>query len=364
MSGRPETPPRAWGRPALVPDPGHDNRNTPTSVGKTTAEAGSHPDKRKHPHERGEDALQLVGHITMAETPPRAWGRRRGASRRGRAIRNTPTSVGKTIHLRLRRIVERKHPHERGEDHECRPAHERGPETPPRAWGRPASAILAATFSRNTPTSVGKTACPTSTRPMPRKHPHERGEDMRRERMGGLSAETPPRAWGRLCSPVAITVTVRNTPTSVGKTAFSTSAPAFIRKHPHERGEDFCTGNRAEYATETPPRAWGRLIVIILHSQRFGNTPTSVGKTPYPCIRQGCHRKHPHERGEDLWHRNTRRKRGETPPRAWGRLLDAKAASAGQRNTPTSVGKTGLGYGISVRKQKHPHERGEDCKTG
>ncbi len=53
---------------------------------------------------------------------------------------------------------------------------------------------------------------------------------------------------------------------------------------------------------------------------RRRNTPTGVGKTRFPALRDGLRKKHPHGRGEDYRDQNGKEHRMETPPRAWGRL--------------------------------------------
>ena len=65
---------------------------------------------------------------------------------------------------------------------------------------------------------MGKTSSRAARPASVRKHPHERGEDFLKEK--------------GFCDPV------RNTPTSVGKTGLSVSSTKQIGKHPHERGED------------------------------------------------------------------------------------------------------------------------------
>ena len=54
----------------------------------------------------------------------------------------------------------------------------------------------------------------------------------------------------------------------------------------------------------------------------------------------------------------------ETPPRAWGRLEEKKFYNPNFRNTPTSVGKTLESPLAIAGDEKHPHERGEDCRKG
>jgi len=113
-----------------------------------------------------------------------------------------------------------------------------GLETPPRAWGRQAYDSIGHSSVRNTPTSVGKTAEHGLQHRTNRKHPHERGEDFGHLFVHGCWLETPPRAWGRPCSNLLSLGSVGNTPTSVGKTEDSMISVAKDRKHPHERGED------------------------------------------------------------------------------------------------------------------------------
>ena len=173
----------------------------------------------------------------------------------------------------------RKHPHERGEDITNLVEKPREWETPPRAWGRPGSLSSFVTKPGNTPTSVGKTdSCATSCRPH-EKHPHERGEDLRRNEAAIAAVETPPRAWGRPPGVCAADAGAGNTPTSVGKTECHCKKLTRIQKHPHERGEDVWCRVRMIWLLETPPRAWGRRPGKRVPCSPEGNTPTSVGKT-------------------------------------------------------------------------------------
>ena len=72
-------------------------------------------------------------------------------------MRNTPTGVGKTQRHRAKDGTQWKHPHGRGEDGYSKMLLGVTAETPPRAWGRPSASSLAAMARRNTPTGVGKT---------------------------------------------------------------------------------------------------------------------------------------------------------------------------------------------------------------
>ena len=173
-----------------------------------------------------------------------------------------------------------------------------------------------------------------------RKHPHERGEDRCFKTPQAQRLETPPRAWGRLLLLLLSILTSGNTPTSVGKTLPLLFQIPPVWKHPHERGEDGVVIRYYHLRQETPPRAWGRPVTEPTIPFPPGNTPTSVGKTPSRAGGSSERRKHPHERGEDYTDRCYR--------------------YAGFGNTPTSVGKTYLSVFSERVERKHPHERGED----
>ena len=172
-----ETPPRAWGRQAECQQKHAHARNTPTSVGKTRILRSCTNGQRKHPHERGEDLGSSDISVFDTETPPRAWGRLAGEGEQVVQGGNTPTSVGKTPADAPDVAVCGKHPHERGEDPSPLPSHRSLSETPPRAWGRLDLGTVQPGILRNTPTSVGKTTSQSSKFTNTWKHPHERGED-------------------------------------------------------------------------------------------------------------------------------------------------------------------------------------------
>ena len=335
-----ETPPRAWGRLERLARKVLVNGNTPTSVGKTATGLRRKAFRQKHPHERGEDPGILPGAPLSMETPPRAWGRRIWGSPSNSWRRNTPTSVGKTWPQSALPDTSRKHPHERGEDHSTAFVNVPYLETPPRAWGRPQLVQIEGTPPGNTPTSVGKTPRPWPRTTVRWKHPHERGEDDSIFTSQSASLETPPRAWGRRPRPQPGTDRQGNTPTSVGKTWAIFTTSSHERKHPHERGEDLRDGGMHSLMGETPPRAWGRPRCRYAPQTGGGNTPTSVGKTNSLTPRRISARKHPHERGEDAGAVLLAFRLVETPPRAWGRRGAAAAVPAAVGNTPTSVGKT------------------------
>ena len=167
-----------------------------------------------------------------------------------------------------------------------------------------------------------------------------RGEDATGALPYICDTETPPRAWGRLVKYKIANATGRNTPTCVGKTSTHNARNSGRQKHPHVRGEDTTTGEGEHGAAETPPRAWGRRRKIVSLVTSCRNTPTCVGKTAVLVAQETIERKHPHVRGEDLPFSPERLRHIETPPRAWGRPQQKSPEKVRSRNTPTCVGKT------------------------
>ena len=71
----------------------------------------------------------------------------------------------------------------------------------------------------------------------------------------------------------------RNTPTHVGKTVHLFVSEELVEKHPHARGEDVYHTDSGANHEETPPRTWGRHILVCECKPEIRNTPTHVGKT-------------------------------------------------------------------------------------
>ena len=163
------------------------------------------------------------------------------------------------------------------------------PETPPRAWGRPYIEADGKMICGNTPTCVGKTLhVPTPLR-VKQKHPHVRGEDDILNDPDAMRKETPPRAWGRRVSQQRNGCAARNTPTCVGKTLGETTPPRVIKKHPHVRGEDRHGIRCLAMGEETPPRAWGRhwhIIELFGTGQMTGSSFSSTSWRPEISVRR------------------------------------------------------------------------------
>ena len=68
----------------------------PTCVGKTKSFDILKAEITVHPHVRGENLTSHGGYLDGNGTPPRAWGKHSSSGKSGRAVRYTPTCVGKT----------------------------------------------------------------------------------------------------------------------------------------------------------------------------------------------------------------------------------------------------------------------------
>ncbi len=128
----------------------------------------------------------------------------------------------------------------------------------------------------------------------------------------------------------------------MGKTMLHQPNLLISRKHPHAHGEDKKKREVSDRKAETPPRAWGRRDVTRSRLRASRNTPTRMGKTIFSREQSRSHKKHPHAHGEDTRRFGQKKKKEETPPRAWGRPQNTAMNVSRVRNTPTRMGKTGV----------------------
>ena len=176
--------------------------------------------------------------MVVRETPPRTWGRQLTTSISKLTSRNTPTHMGKTFFFSMQIFLGEKHPHAHGEDPLVNSTYISVLETPPRTWGRLGSLLEKESDLRNTPTHMGKTCQIRVRREGCRKHPHAHGEDLVESASNMGKEETPPRTWGRLCNHRLAQLSVGNTPTHMGKTRTEQRPITMQWKHPHAHGED------------------------------------------------------------------------------------------------------------------------------
>ena len=96
-----------------------------------------------HPHVRGEEAAGSATYNSLLGSPPRAWGRVVELAVELRLFRFTPTCVGKSTLTGLSLLFIPVHPHVRGEEVDALIVGAVAFGSPPRAWGRGLSGILA-----------------------------------------------------------------------------------------------------------------------------------------------------------------------------------------------------------------------------
>jgi len=154
---------------------------------------------------------------------------------------------------------------------------------------------------------------------------------------------SPPRAWGRLLVLAGVQHARRFTPTCVG------TAPAWAPAPPT------CSGS--------PPRAWGRRADTPepLPGSRF--TPTCVGTARGKPLTLASSPVHPHVRGDGAPEPPVRISCAGSPPRAWGRRYALPCHPTTARFTPTCVGTANQVTVVSQGWAVHPHVRGDGARV-
>ncbi len=275
-------------------------------------------------------------------SPPRVWGRRRGAHAAYLKIGFTPTRVGKTIDPLTNFFVTTVHPHACGEDNQTHVAPLDHIGSPPRVWGRHDHGDRGCPAIRFTPTRVGKTLHSHRLVRIVEVHPHACGEDSGYSAVMVLCQGSPPRVWGRHGLDILFALPNGFTPTRVGKTISTSLINKSHKVHPHACGEDWIFQPRPIYRQGSPPRVWGRLWRMLLWFCYFGFTPTRVGKTAKSLSSINRCKVHPHACGEDLAAQSYAGNVKGSPPRVWGRRRTRRFQYRWQRFTPTRVGKTSV----------------------
>src|SRR5690606_33464379 len=172
-------------------------RNTPACAGTTPPAPGSGTPSREHPRVRGDDLADSLS-VHRPVGTPRVRGDDGGAD---------PVASGKDG-------------------------------TPPRARGRPHRRQVRGRVGGNTPACAGTTLTPSGPPSRTPEHPRVRGDDDGRTLEGYAAVGTPPRARGRLITPVFSTDSLRNTPACAGTTRCDQRMQGTSTEHPRVRGDD------------------------------------------------------------------------------------------------------------------------------
>ena len=169
---------------------------TPTRVGRLDRCRPYRPCHLVHPHTRGEIAYQLPGWCAPVGSPPHAWGDFLFVQLLGEVRRFTPTRVGRFLGAIGFGSAGAVHPHTRGEISAPFNGVVTMAGSPPHAWGDLHEVAEMVGQPRFTPTRVGRFWAWTERRWAPTVHPHTRGEIGRRATLAGRSYGSPPHAWG------------------------------------------------------------------------------------------------------------------------------------------------------------------------
>ncbi len=315
------SPPRVWGRPLVAEGPEAQLRFTPTCVGKTRRCKAASPSSPVHPHVCGEDAVADPDGDGHAGSPPRVWGRQAVLVRRPAAVRFTPTCVGKTVWKHCPVPSRSVHPHVCGEDASVASSLAAPYGSPPRVWGRLLRYVDVRPAVRFTPTCVGKTPPSREHATLMPVHPHVCGEDGATREQAIANFGSPPRVWGRRDLSSLRSLRSRFTPTCVGKTWAWFSGFGFVKVHPHVCGEDSTLKRVQASENGSPPRVWGRRERKGHRGLSGRFTPTCVGKTRGSVGRWGHRSVHPHVCGEDVRNGMNCSHPFGSPPRVWGRRI-------------------------------------------
>ena len=176
------------------------------------------PLQSNRPHVWGENCQIAMPVFTPHGSSPRGWGKHITTPEEAKAIRFTPTRVGKTSPASLVRMPPPVHPHAGGENQSSSTKIRVTYGSPPRGWGKLQAA-------RRAPVSCAV-------------HPHAGG---------GKPVST-------FCAPLRI----RFTPTRVGKTASGWPGKTDLPVHPHAGGENCGVLCPSVGISGSPPRVWGK----------------------------------------------------------------------------------------------------------
>ncbi len=353
------SPPRMWGTPGRQKLWCMPHRFTPTHVGNTIHFAMKNELYQVHPHACGEHVSAIGVLSASAGSPPRMWGTRTVLLSYDKSTRFTPTHVGNTHLLHLKRQEYTVHPHACGEHRIQRVSTISTNGSPPRMWGTPGVETDCIPRKRFTPTHVGNTLDGYLYFGWHPVHPHACGEHASHSATNTTTGGSPPRMWGTQNQKLLMLFGMRFTPTHVGNT--SNGRPLFWRipVHPHACGEH--NHQPIKYALKhgSPPRMWGTRKPGGTDSNSTRFTPTHVGNTRPASPGDPATSVHPHACGEHVQSCCSMQSCFGSPPRMWGTRSRQTAGRRCGRFTPTHVGNTAPCVCLCLLLTVHPHACGE-----
>ena len=188
--------PHAWGPPRLAELGEGVAGIIPTRVGTTARRWGPCRPRTDHPHTRGDHLKSFERSAQVTRSSPHAWGPQldvhEGCRRRG----IIPTRVGTTRSNPTRKSKSGDHPHTRGDHWSTFSLGSAVTGSSPHAWGPRRAPGLLPDKGGIIPTRVGTTAVTSSTAVVDRDHPHTRGDHTELAQDGFEAPGSSPHAWG------------------------------------------------------------------------------------------------------------------------------------------------------------------------
>ena len=145
-------------------------------------------------------------------------------------------------------------------------------------WGNPHPACPGCPIQGPTPTHVGKPPRFVSVGLQFAAHHHACGETHFSVTVTRSAFGPPPRMWGNLIAPYALSEMPRPTPTHVGKPTDWKMQSIGRKAHPHACGETDRPYQLDLLDDGPPPRMWGNQTQRNPCNPTSWHTPTHVGK--------------------------------------------------------------------------------------
>ena len=193
----------------------------------------------------------------MNGSSPRTWGTRCRRCPQIPPVRFIPTHVGNTCAHPQELLIEKVHPHARGEHRPRTHVPYSGCGSSPRTWGTRVLREHDDEVRRFIPTHVGNTQSACRCGGLRTVHPHARGEHrawhLQQLRCYGSS----PRTWGTRRATAQSHPGLRFIPTHVGNTHIRRARIRSPAVHPHARGEHITIKCAIVGYHGSSPRTWG-----------------------------------------------------------------------------------------------------------
>ena len=204
----------------------------------------------------------------------------------------------------------------------------------------------------------------TRTQPLPRFTPTRVGKTFSRYIYETDDCGSPPRGWGKRVVVVPKDVVNRFTPTRVGKTTTAGTTASTPSVHPHAGGENVGIRMARDSIHSVHPHAGGENDAELVHVVGLlGSPPRGWGKLSLNHSARVPTPVHPHAGGENVTICRYPHRLAVHPHAGGENSAPALSALALPRFTPTRVGKTPhCGGLLSLHSGSPPRGWGKPCK--